>query len=472
MERPSCRKRCDDAPEITADVYACLWSEGSDLILIARAFAVWRSLMLFFKSRFRHRATETQRGRDGGIEGRRDGRTERHGDMATWRLGDEARRRNVRPVAQSPSRSVAMSLRLCVSVALWLALGPFAPRLAAQEAQDKERQGKPGDIGTIRIDTDLVTVDAIVTDRDGNRISGVLKASDFAIYEDGARQTINSFSATDAPFNLVLLLDTSGSASAEVELMRRAALRFLDELRPRDRVAIIQFSKEVELLKDLTSERAEIEDALQLLKPGTGTSFYDSLKLAIDEVFKGVEGRKAVVALTDGVDSFGYTTFGQILSEFESSNVLTYFLQLDTEEFTQAGMARDCSDESHFEFSPKQFKKYLTEYGKGVLMSENQPHCMLSRLERIEVNQRLYQSARRELREMADKTGGRVYPVKDLRQLEPAYSQIAAELRTFYSMSYYPTNEKHNGKMRALRVKVNRPGLVAKTRPGYRAPLD
>jgi Ca-activated chloride channel family protein len=357
-------------------------------------------------------------------------------------------------------------------VSLLLAFGAFVPRLAAQEAQDQERQGKQGDIGTIRIDTDLVTVDAIVTDRDGNRITGVLKASDFAIYEDGVLQTINSFSATDAPFNLVLLLDTSGSASAEIELMRRAALRFLDELRPRDRVAVIQFSKEVELLKDLTSERAEIEEALQLLKPGTGTSFYDSLKLAIDEVFKGVEGRKAVVALTDGVDSFGYTTFGQILAEFESSNVLTYFLQLDTEEFTQAGMARDCSDESHFEFSPKQFKKYLTEYAKGVVMSENQPHCMLSRLERMEVNRRLYESARRELREMADKTGGRVYPVKDLRQLEPSYSQIAAELRTYYSMSYYPKNEKHNGKWRTLRVKVNRPGLIGKSRPGYRAPLD
>jgi Ca-activated chloride channel homolog len=412
--------------------------------------------MLFFKSRFCHSSTETQRGRDRGTEGQRDG--------ATGRRGDEATRGNF--------RSVPLSLRLCVSVSLWLALGAFVPRLAAQEAQDKERQGKQGDIGTIRIDTDLVTVDAIVTDRDGNRITGVLKASDFAIYEDGVLQTINSFSATDAPFNLVLLLDTSGSASAEIELMRRAAIRFLDELRPRDRVAVIQFSKEVELLKDLTSERAEIEDALQLLKPGTGTSFYDSLKLAIDEVFKGVEGRKAVVALTDGVDSFGYTTFGQILAEFESSNVLTYFLQLDTEEFTQAGMARDCSDESHFEFSPKQFKKYLTEYGKGAVMSENQPHCMLSRLERMQVNQRLYESARRELREMADKTGGRVYPVKDLRQLEPAYSQIAAELRTYYSMSYYPKNEKHNGKWRTLRVKVNRPGLIGKSRPGYRAPLD
>jgi Ca-activated chloride channel homolog len=300
----------------------------------------------------------------------------------------------------------------------------------------------------------------------------VLNASDFVIYEDGVRQAINSFSATDAPFNLVLLIDTSGSASHEIELMRRAALRFLDELRPRDRVAVIQFSKEVELLKDLTSERAEIEEALRLLKPGTGTSFYDSLKLAIDEVFKEVEGRKAVVVLSDGVDSFGYTTFEQILTEIESSNVLTYFLELDTEEFTQAGMARDCSDESHFEFSRKQFKKYLTEYGKGAVMSENQPHCLLSRLERMQVNRRLYESARRELREMADKTGGRVYPVKDLQQLEPAYSQIAAELRTYYSMSYYPTNEKHNGKWRTLRVKVNRPGFVAKTRPGYRAPLD
>jgi VWFA-related protein len=374
--------------------------------------------------------------------------------------------------AEPQRRFFSLSLRLCGCVVVWLTLAAFVSPLAAQEAQDKERQGKPPDIGTIRFNTDLVTIDAIVTDRAGNRITTALKPSDFTIYEDGVRQAINSFSATDAPFNLVLLLDTSGSARDEIELMRRAALRFLEELRPRDRLAIIQFSKEVELLTDLTSDRAEIEDALRLLKPGTGTSFYDSLKLAVDEVFKGVEGRKAVVALTDGVDSFGYTTFGQILTEIESSNILTYFLELDTEKFSQAGMTRDCSDESHFEFSRKQLKKYLTEYGKGAVMSENQLHCALSPLDRAQINQRLYESARRELREMADKTAGRVYIVKDLQQLEPAYSQIAAELRTYYSMSYYPTNEAHNGKWRTLRVKVNRPGLAAKTRPGYRAPLE
>src|SRR5215475_2874862 len=296
--------------------------------------------------------------------------------------------------------------RLIGSSLMVAALAAFVPQLAAQEAQDKQRQDKQTEMGTIRLNTD----------RDGNRVSGVLKSSDFVIYEDGVRQAINSFSATDAPFNLVLLLDTSGSASHEIELMRRAALRFLDELRPGDRVAVIQFSKEVELLKDLTSERAEIEDALRLLKSGSGTSFYDSLKLAIDEVFKEVEGRKAVVALSDGVDSFGYTTFDQILAEIESSNILTYFLELDTEEVTQAGMTRDCSDENPFQISPKQFKKYLTEYGKdgkGVVISANQPHCLLSRLERMLIKPRLYESARRELREMAYKTGGRVYPVKN-----------------------------------------------------------
>jgi Ca-activated chloride channel homolog len=390
--------------------------------------------MLFFRSkyaqRFRHRATEPQS------------------------RGERAK------------KILRASLTLC------LTLVAFVSQLAAQEGQDKEKQGKQTDIGTIRFNTDLVTVDAIVTDRAGNRITTTLKPSDFTIYEDGVRQTINSFSATDAPFNLVLLLDTSSSARDEIELMRRAARRFLDELRPRDRVAIIQFSKDVELLSDLSSDREEIEDALRRLKPGTGTSFYDSLKLAVDEVFKGVEGRKAVVALTDGVDSFGYTTFGQILTEIESSNILTYFLELDTEKFSEAGMTRDCSDESHFEFSRKQFKKYLTEYGKGAVMSESQLHCSLSPLDRAQINQRLYESARRELREMADKTAGRVYIVKDLQQLEPAYSQIAAELRTYYSMSYYPTNEKHNGKWRALRVNVNRPGLTAKTRPGYRAPSE
>jgi VWFA-related protein len=352
--------------------------------------------------------------------------------------------------------------------AAWLLI--LASPMAAQDKQD--RQNKKDEMETIRIDTDLVSVDVIVTDRAGARSDAVLKASDFTVYEDGVRQKIASFSATDVPFNLVLLIDTSGSTRDDVGLMRRAARRFLDELRPQDRIAVIQFNRQVELLEDLTSDRAKIEESLNLLKPGTGTSFYDALQLTIDEVLKKVEGRKAVIALTDGVDSFGYSTFDQILPLLERSNASVYFLELDTEEFTGAGMARDCANENHFEFSRKQLKKYRQEYAKDALELEVQTHCQLSRTERMQINRRLYESARRELREMANKTGGRVYPVKDAKELEPAYAQIAAELRTQYSIAYYPSNEKHDGKWRALRVVINRPGFVARTRPGYRAPSD
>ncbi len=345
-----------------------------------------------------------------------------------------------------------------------------AAQVTSQDQQDK--QDKKDEMGTIRLNTDLVTVDVVVTDPAGNRSNALLKASDFKVYEDGVRQQISSFSAADVPFNLVLLIDTSGSTRDEVGLMRRAAERFLDELRPQDRVAVIQFNRQVELLEDLTDDRAKIEESLRLLKPGSGTSFYDALQLTIDEVLKKVEGRKAVIALTDGVDSFGYATFEQVLPMLERSNATVYFLELDTEEFTQAGMLRDCADESHFEFSSKQLKKYKNEPADGDKEPILPSHCLLSRIERMQIGRRLYDLARREMREMANKSGGRVYQVKDVKELEPAYSQIAAELRTQYSLAYYPTNERRDGKWRKLRVVINRRGFVAKTRPGYRAQVD
>ena len=342
--------------------------------------------------------------------------------------------------------------------------------LAAQEPEKQEK--KEEQIGTIRLDTDFVSIDVGVSDRAGNRSIAGLRAEDFVVYEDGVRQKIAAFSAGDVPFNLVLLMDTSGSTREDLETMRRAARRFLDELRPQDRVAVVQFNREVELLKDLTADREKIEEALDQLKPGTGTSFYDALLLTIDEVFKGVSGRRAIVALTDGVDSFGFTTYPQILAKLEAAGASAYFLELDTEAFTEAGMMRDCQQRNHFEFSRKQLTKYRAEYAKGAMEVDYSAHCRIPSLDRMQINKRLYESARRELRDLATKTGGRVYPVKDLKQLEPAYSQIAAELHTLYSLAYYPTNERHDGKWRRLRVELKRTGFEAHTRPGYRAPRD
>ena len=344
--------------------------------------------------------------------------------------------------------------------------------LSAIAQEKKPDQKKEDEAATIRVDTDLVTLDVAVADREGNRSNSGLRLEDFVVYENGVRQKVANFEATEVPFSLVLMIDTSGSTRGDVELMRRAVRGFLKELRPQDRVAVIQFNKEIELLKDLTADRRAVEHSLDLLNAGSGTAFYDSMQLALEEVLSKIEGRKAVVALTDGVDSYGYRSYEQILPLLEKGRVSTYFLELDTESFTEAGMVRNCAEETHFEFSRKQLRKYTKEHAGKISESYFESHCELSKMERIQINQRLYDSARRELREMADKTGGRVYPVKALQQLDKAYSQIAAEIRTQYSLAYYPANEKHDGKWRSLKVEIKRPGFVARTRAGYRAPID
>ena len=345
------------------------------------------------------------------------------------------------------------------------------PTVFAQDPQQDQKK-KDDEMATIRLNTDLVVLDVSVTDRDGNRTTSGLRAEDFVVYENGVRQIITSFDATEVPFNLVLLIDTSGSTRGDVELMRRAARGFLNELRPQDRVAVVQFNKEVELLKDLTADRRAIENALEFLTAGTGTSFYDAMQLTMEEVLGKADGRKAIVALTDGVDSFGFRVYEQILPLMEKNRVSAYFLELDTESFTADGMTRDCNEPVRFEFSPKQLKKYAKEFASKDSDWFFQTHCRLSKMERLQVNRRLYEVARRELREMADKTGGRVYPVKELQQLDKAYSQIAAELRTQYSLAYYPKNENHDGKWRSVKVEVKKAGFAARTRPGYRSPVE
>jgi Ca-activated chloride channel family protein len=353
--------------------------------------------------------------------------------------------------------SAISALLLCVAL------------VSAQE-QDKKEQKEEQET-TIRFDTDLVSVDITVTDRKGNRTVTGLKASDFVIYEDGVRQKISNFSTADVPFSLALMIDTSASTRDELPLIRSSARRFIDDLRLQDRIALVQFNKEIEITTPLTSDRFKLETGLNRLRLGSGTSFYDAMQSAIRDALK-VAGRKAIVVLTDGVDSFGTSTFDQVMPELERAGASVYFLELNTESFTEAGMVRACTDREHFRFSAKQLKKYVKEYLPGGDEADYENHCSLSALERIQINGRLFQSARRELREIARRTGGRVYQIKGLSDLEPAYKQIAAELGTQYSLAYYPTNEKHDGKWRTLRVEIKRPGLAVQSKPGYRAPKD
>ena len=335
----------------------------------------------------------------------------------------------------------------------------------------------------VRVETDLVSIDVRVAEERSGRAQEGLTVEDFAVFEDGVRQKIVSFEGSDAPLHLALLIDTSGSTREELTTLRRAAGQFFVLLRPQDRLALVQFQREVELLRDLTADRNRLQAGLQLLRPGSGTSFYDALELATEEILGAVKGRKAILALTDGVDSYGHLQYEEILPTLEEGGVTVYALEVETERFTEAGMRRDCRAPSHFEFSGKQLRKYLSEEKKSrggekpAAFSAETPHCRLTDAERVAINRQLYRMARRELRELTKQTGGRVLPAglagssggtEPLLELADAYRQIAEELRTVYTLAYYPRNERRDGAWRSLRVEVNQPGLTARTRPGYR----
>src|SRR5262249_55084229 len=202
----------------------------------------------------------------------------------------------------------------------------------------------------------------------------------------------------------------------------------------------------------------------------TGTSFYDALYLALEESpLKSVETRKAIVCMSDGVDSTSMKTYREIAPLVERTDASIYFLELNTEQETLDGLLKDRGDPDHLNFSPSQINRYFDEFDRES-RERFRPREALSQEQKRDINAGLYTIARREIHEMAVRSGGRDYKVKTLEDLNGVYKQIADDLRSQYSLSYYPTNRAHDGRWRQIRVEVKQPGVSVRTRSGYRAP--
>jgi Ca-activated chloride channel homolog len=341
-------------------------------------------------------------------------------------------------------------------------------------AQDKENQDEP-----IKLKSDLVMVTSSVIDRQGNVLKS-LKAEDFTIFEDGIKQKIEHFASTEEPFTIMLLLDVSGSTRDDIALIKSAAKNFLAELREKDKVGVIVFSGEVEMIADLKDSRAKVAAAIERLtstpgedgyqfSPETGTSFYDALYLAIDETrFKEIEGRKAIICVSDGVDSTSKMYYREVATLIDKSEASVYFLELNTEDATLGKLLRDNQDPQHVNFSQSQIKRYFDEFDSDSI-ERYKPHKLLSAETKRKMNKGLYDIARREMREVAERTGGRQYPVRSLNDLSGVYKQVADDLRSQYSIGYYPANDAHDGRWRKIRVELKRGGTV-RARSGYWAP--
>jgi Ca-activated chloride channel homolog len=331
----------------------------------------------------------------------------------------------------------------------------------------------------LRLKTDLVTITASVLDRGGHPIKS-LRPEDFSIFEDGARQKIAHFAATEEPFSLLLLLDLSGSTLNEIDLMKRAARNFIAELRRDDRVGVIAFSREINRIAPLGQSRSAIDLAIDAIaapagsdgyqfNTNTGTSFYDALYVAMHESqLRNSEGRKAIVCMSDAVDSTSSKSYADVAMRLERSEVSVYFLKLDTEQATLEGLLKPGTDPGYLNFSRSQIERYYDNYDPDS-PNRNLPRNALTSVMKREINRGLYELAQREVTEMSERTGGRIYKVRSLFDLAGVYKQLADELRTQYSIGYYPSNQARDGRWRSIRVEVDRDQATVRARSGYRA---
>ena len=308
-----------------------------------------------------------------------------------------------------------------------------------------QQQRAADDEEVVRVSTALVTVPVSVLDRQGRFVPG-LRKEDFRVFEDGVEQEVAYFESAERPFTVALVVDTSDSVVEHLEEIKRAALAFLEELRPEDRVMLVAFDNGVRLVTDPTTDRAAVRAAVGRMKTGAGTSLYDAVALTLGERLSRERGRKAVVLLTDGVDNASRAaTYAGTLEAAEEAEALFYPVQYDTfGDLVVGGLGAS-------------FQGVLTTNGTSPATGER------------ESLRQSYDRANRYLRLLASKTGGDFYYAGSTKNLAQTFATVARRLREQYSLGYYPKRAAAEAppKHHALAVRVGVRGLAVRTRRGY-----
>ena len=303
----------------------------------------------------------------------------------------------------------------------------------------------------LRTETALVQLNIGVVDRQGQAVT-TLSQNDFVVYEDDVRRPIVSFEPTQAPFSLVMMLDMSGSTVTFRQQIQQAALRFLDALGPDDRVAVISFNgKGVHELIGFTSDRRKTAYAITLATGSGDTLLYDGLRESLKKLSGEGKRRKAIVVLTDGLDTEVRKGDRATVAKAADAEIATAIKPETSSALTAVLTDADRLGVTIFPLAlPSGDPKHLPLPDPLIIAQ--------------------YTAARTRLQMMADRTGGWVAEIKRLDQLSNLYVQVAASLRTLYSIAYQPpTPSAKDGKWRTIRVEVARGDLIAKTKTGYYA---
>lgn len=357
---------------------------------------------------------------------------------------------------------------------------PPSTQQPAPVASNEPEEVGEGDI--VRVNTSLVTVPVSVMDRSGRYIPD-LRQQDFKIFEDNVEQQVAYFAAVEQPFTVALVLDTSESTRFRMEEIQDAAIAFVDQLRPDDRVLVVAFGDDIKVLAEATNDRYTLRNAIRRARNGGSTRLYDAVDFVINQRLNRINGRKAVVLFTDGVDTTSKrATYQSNIRDAEELDALIYPVQYDT--FNDMGGSGGGSGSQWPSPPPNQRRRQpsTTEIlgeilsdvfgGGGGGGGKRNPPIVIGGGGNTGgggagTNRGDYDRADAYLHDLADKTGARLYRADNLRDLTQSFAYIAEELRRQYSLGYYPKTTAQAGQRRQIKVRVLRPNLVVRARDSY-----
>ncbi len=326
---------------------------------------------------------------------------------------------------------------------------PPPPPLPQKPVEDDE---------IITIETNLVTMPVSVLDRNGRFISG-LRKQDFKIFDNGIEQKVDVFISVEQPFTVVLLLDMSNSTQFQIGEIQNAAIAFVNQLRRDDKVMVVSFDERVHVLSPPTNNRNVLYSAIRRAEFGGGTSLYDAVAMVINQELPRIEGRKAIVLFTDGVDTTSRRSdYLRSVRDSEEADALIYPIRFDTfSDMNPRGSGGGTS------YPPGRrgggggnigdiLDDILRNSGVTIGGRRSGGGNRGSGTSREE-----YETGRRYLEDLARYSGGRSFEAATIANLDTAFSGIAEELRRQYSLGYYPEAVGQKGERRQIRVRVMRP---------------
>lgn len=345
---------------------------------------------------------------------------------------------------------------------------PAAKKDSTDDRQIEEivpEDGIVDDTDAVEVSTEIVTFPFKVTDRKGRFISGLTKEN-FKVFEGDKEEPIEFFDNEQHPFTVALVLDMSYSATFKINEIQAAAIAFIDQLRKDDKVMVVSFSEDVIVGTEPTDDRQRIYNAIKQTKIASGTSLYEAVDVVVNRKLKKINGRKAIVLFTDGVD----TTSRRVnslsnLRAVTETDILVYPISYDTfldvQRMKNQTVIMPPSPQTvplphplpGSTPNPLPFP-IPTSGGAGTPSSQG-------------TSAEDYRRAGEYLNDMANRTGGRIYEASTTVNLERAFSSIAAELREFYSLGYYLPQNARQGETRKVKIKVDNENASVKARGSY-----